>query len=200
MDAPAVAIIRTGGHSDMKQQRPVPTEAECYEIIRHFDMLDNIVRHSEMVTAVSLALVDNLKDPSIVQKSLVLSAALLHDIAKTRTIGSKELRHDLIGGQIMREMGFDAIAEIVESHVVFDGFDPDGDLEEREIVFYADKRVMHDRIVSIDDRVDDLVERYGINQRIVALITENKTFVLQLESKLRSFLARDIDEIVSGVR
>ena len=184
----------------MKQQRPVPTEAECYEIIKRSNMLDNIVRHSEMVMAVSLALVDNLKEPSIVQRSLVLSAALLHDIAKTRTIGSKELRHDIIGGQIMREMGYDAIAEIVESHVVFEGFNPDGELEEREIVFYADKRVMHDRIVSIDDRVDDLVERYGINQRIVTLITENKAFVLRLESKLRSFLARDIDEIVSDVR
>jgi len=130
----------------------------------------------------------------------VQSAALLHDIAKTRTIGSKELRHDMIGGQIMRDMGYDAIAEIVESHVVFERFNPGGGLEEREIVFYADKRVMHDRIVSIDDRVDDLVERYGINQRIVKLITENKAFVLQLESKLQSFLARDIDEIVSGVR
>jgi uncharacterized protein len=184
----------------MKQVSPVPTEAECYEIIKRFNMLDNIVRHSEMVTAVSLALADNLKDPSIVQRSLVLSAALLHDIAKTRTIGSKELRHDMIGGQIMREMGYDAIAEIVESHVVFEGFNPDGGLEEREIVFYADKRVMHDRIVSIDDRVDDLVERYGISPRIVTLITENKAFVLQLESKLKSFLARDIEEIVSGVR
>lgn len=184
----------------MKQEMPVPTRAECYEIIRRFNMLDNIVRHSEMVMAVSLALVDSLKDPSVVQRSLVMSGALLHDIAKTRTIGSKELRHDLIGGQIMREMGYDAIAEIVESHVVFENFDPDGAIEEREIVFYADKRVMHDRIVSIDDRVDDLVERYGISPRIVKLITENKAFVLQLESKLRSFLARDIDEVVSGVR
>jgi uncharacterized protein len=183
----------------MRQDQPVPTEAECYGIIRRHNMLDNIVRHSEMVMAVSLALVDNLRDPSTIQKSLVLAAALLHDIAKTRTIETRELRHDLIGGQIMRAMGYDAIAEIVESHVVFEGFDPDGALQEREIVFYADKRVMHDRIVSIDDRVDDLVKRYGINERIVKLITENKDFVLRLESKLQDFLARDIDEIVSEI-
>jgi uncharacterized protein len=183
----------------MRQDIQVPTEAECYEIIRRFNMLENIVRHSERVMAVSLALTDNLRDPSTIRKSLVLAAALLHDIAKTRTIETKELRHDLIGGQIMREMGYDAIAEIVESHVVFEGFDPDGALEEREIVFYADKRVMHDRIVSIDDRVDDLVERYGINERIVKLITENKDFILRLEGKIRGFLTRDIEEIVSGI-
>jgi uncharacterized protein len=183
----------------MKEYIPVPTEEECYAIMKQFNMLDNIMRHSIQVMAVSRALVDNLNDPSVVQKSLVTAAALLHDIAKTRTIETKELRHDIIGGQIMRDMGYNAIANIIESHVVFEGFNPDGVIEEREIVFYADKRVMHDRVVSIDDRVNDLVERYGINERIVRLITENKDFILQLEGKLRSFLARDIEKVVSEV-
>lgn len=183
----------------MKAMIPVPDESECLEIMKRFDMLDNIVRHSLQVKNVSMALVNNLIDPAIIQPSLVLAAALLHDIAKTRTIGSRELRHDILGGEIMREMGYEAIAKAVESHVVFEGFLPDGDLEEREIVFYADKRVMHDRIVSIDDRVDDLVQRYGINEHIIALITENKNFILALERKLRGFLARDIEDILAGL-
>jgi uncharacterized protein len=183
----------------MNYNVPVPTIDECYELIQRYHMLDNIIRHSEQVMNIAMALVDNLKNPDSIQASLVQAAALLHDIAKTRTIGSKEMRHDLIGGQIMRELGYDAIAEIVDSHVVFEGFQPDGDLEAREIVFYADKRVMHDRIVSIDDRVDDLVQRYGFNQHIITLITENKNFVLQVEHKIQGFLTRDIEEIVSGL-
>lgn len=181
----------------MKAMIPVPNENECMEIMKRYNMLDNIIMHSIQVKNVSMALVDNLRDPAAIQASLVLAAALLHDIAKTRTIGTREMRHDIIGAEIMREMGYDAIARAVESHVVFDGFMPDGPLEEREIVFYADKRVMHDRIVSIDDRVDDLVKRYGINDHIIALITDNKNFILALERKLRSFLARDIEEILS---
>jgi uncharacterized protein len=183
----------------MKDQIPVPSEHECYEIMKRYNMLDNIMQHSIQVMKVSMALVANLKDPDILQASLVLASALLHDIAKTRTIGTKELRHDLIGGEIMRELGYEAIAEAVESHVVFEGFDPDGDIEAREIVFYADKRVMHDSIVSIDSRVDDLVRRYGINERIVLLITENKNFIMQVERKIQKFLSRNIEEIVSDL-
>src|SRR4030042_1139980 len=96
-------------------------------------------------------------------------------------------------------MWYYGIAQVVETHVVFEGFDPNGCREEREIVFYADKRVMHDRIVSIEDRVDDLVKRYGINRRIITLITENKNFIVQVEQKIQSFLIRNIEEIVSGL-
>ncbi|OHD63625.1 MAG: hypothetical protein A2176_05685 [Spirochaetes bacterium RBG_13_51_14] len=183
----------------MKDYAPVPTEEECHEIMKRFNMLDNIVRHSIQVMTVSMALVENLRDPAVIQASLIKAAALLHDIAKTETIGARELRHDLIGGRIMRDMGYAAIGIVVESHVVFEGFEPNGCLEEREIVFYADKRVMHDRIVSIEDRVDDLVKRYGINRRIITLITENKNFIVQVEQKIQSFLIRNIEEIVSGL-
>jgi uncharacterized protein len=183
----------------MKEIAPVPTEDQCYDIMKRYNMLDNIKKHSIRVMQVSMALIENLKDPALIQDSLIRAAALLHDIAKAIAIETKELRHDLLGGQLMRELGYDAIAYVVESHVFFVGFKPDGDLEAREIIFYADKRVLHDTIVSVDERVDDLVKRYGINERIVKLITENKEFVSQVENKIQKFLTKDIEEIVSSL-
>jgi uncharacterized domain HDIG len=183
----------------MTEMAPVPTADQCYDIMKRYNMLDNIKRHSIQVMNVSMALVDNLKNPSVIQSDLVQAAALLHDIAKTKAIAAKELRHDLLGGQMMREMGYDAIADIVESHVFFIGFKPDANLEEREIVFYADKRVLHDVIVSVDDRVDDLVKRYGINDQTVNLINDNRKFVWQVEYKLQKFLTKNIEEIVSSL-
>jgi uncharacterized protein len=162
-------------------------------------MRDNILRHSEQVMKVSMALVQNLRDPSSINADLVKAAALLHDIAKSRTIQTKEMRHDLIGGEMMRELGFEDIAYIVESHVVFNDFAPEGKLEEREIVFYADKRVMHDKIVSLDHRIRDLVDRYGVNERVINLIKDNKSLVLQIENKIQSFLLKNIEEILSGI-
>lgn len=175
----------------------IPTEEECRGIMRRYGMRDNIVRHSIQVMRVSLALVDNLRQPSTINRDLVRAGALLHDIAKTRTLETGELRHDLIGGNLLRDMGYNDIARIVESHVVFDGFRADAPLEEREIVFYADKRVMHDKIVSLDERIEDLVARYGTHERIRAMIRENRAFVDALEQKLQSYLIREIDAILA---
>ncbi len=183
-----------------KRHGPIPSENECYELMHSSGMLENIFRHSVQVMRVSMALAGALREPALIDADLVQAGALLHDIAKTRTIHTGEMRHDLIGGRIMRDLGFEDVARIVESHVFFDGFEPRGPLEEREIVFYADKRVMHDRIVSLDDRVDDLVNRYGSTQRIVDLIIENKQFVLDLERKLQTHLSAAIEEILSGLQ
>jgi len=177
----------------------IPTEEECREIMHQHGMRDNIVRHSIQVMRVSLALVDNLREPSTINRDLVRAGALLHDIAKTRTLETGELRHDLIGGNLLRDKGYDDIARIVESHVVFEGFRADGPLEEREIVFYADKRVMHDQIVSLDERIEDLIARYGTHERIRAMIRENRAFVSALERKLQSYLIREIEDILADL-
>ena len=98
---------------------------------------------------------------------------------------------------MLREKGLDELAPIVESHVFFENFDFEGSLEEREIIYYADKRVMHDKIVSVEGRVKDLVDRYGSNNKIINLIIENKDFVYSVEKKIQKFIIDDIEEIVS---
>jgi hypothetical protein len=98
---------------------------------------------------------------------------------------------------MLREMGYDELAPIVESHVFFDDFKQEGPLEERELVYYADKRVMHDRIVTIEERIKDLVERYGFNEKVKKLIRDNKKFIESIELKIQGFLSDDIESILS---
>lgn len=176
-----------------------PSEDECFRIIREHDMLPNIIDHSVQVKNVALAIYDNLKDRTSVSRELIIAAALLHDIAKTRSIKNREMRHDLTGGEMLRKMGFNEIAEIVENHVVFTGYLPEGPLTEKEIIYYADKRVMHDRIVSVHARVDDLVERYGINDRVKELIIKNREFVLNLEAKIAGHMITDMESALKGL-
>lgn len=159
-------------------------------------MLPNIYDHSVQVMRLALALADNLRDRASVNRGLIEASALLHDIAKTRTISTGELRHDLIGGEIIRGLGYSEVAVIVEAHVFFGGFMETGPLEERELVYYADKRVMHDRVVSIDERIDDLVVRYGKTQLIIDRIVENRDFIIKVEKKIESFMRISADEAV----
>jgi len=171
-----------------------PSEDECHRLIEKYKMFPNIIQHSIQVKNVSEAIYHHLTDKQPISLELLIASALLHDIAKTKSIQTNDMRHDLTGGIMLRELGYDEIADIVENHVIFTGFEPDGPLLEKEIIYYADKRVMHDKIVNIDTRVDDLVERYGTTGYIKEMIQKNKIFVLKLEFKIQQHMAVPIED------
>ncbi|NTW16133.1 MAG: HDIG domain-containing protein [Syntrophaceae bacterium] len=179
----------------------MPSREECDKLMVRHSMRPNIVAHSIQVMYVSLAITDNLKNGVAINRDLVIAAALLHDITKTRSLETSE-RHDITGGKLLREMGFSSIAEIVEQHVVFQNLNPQGRLEEREIIYYADKRVTHDKIVTIEERVHYLIQRYGNTEEIRSRIIQNKNLVLAIERKIAGFMNIDIhraiDELNAG--
>jgi putative nucleotidyltransferase with HDIG domain len=176
-----------------------PSREECDELMVRHSMRPHIVEHSIQVMHVSLAITDNLKNGVAVNRDLIIAAALLHDITKTRSLKTKE-RHDISGGELLRKMGFKSIAEIVEQHVLFQNLNPHGRLEEREIIYYADKRVMHDKIVTIEERVHDLLQRYGNTEQIESLIHQNKKLVLAVENKIAGFMKIDIHRAIEEIK
>ena len=183
----------------MSSLKKYPSEDECYELLHRFKMLPNIVDHSVQVMRVSIAIYDDLKNQDNLNRELIVAAALLHDIAKTRSIEQKDLRHDLIGGEMLRELGHDEIADICENHVIYTDFSETAPVNEKDIVFYADKRVMHDRVVNIDTRIADLVERYGKTEKIREMIIHNKKFVLALERKIETGMKHGLDAALKGL-
>jgi uncharacterized protein len=176
----------------------IPSRKECDRLMVQYAMLPNIVEHSLQVMRVSLAIVDNLKAGVHLDRDLVMAAALLHDITKTRSLTTKE-RHDASGGVLLRELGFTRTAEIVEQHVFSRNLNPQGDLEEWEIVYYADKRVMHDRIVTVEERVHDLILRYGVAEEVRSRIRQNKSLILAVEDKIARFMTMDIHDAIQEV-
>ena len=88
---------------------------------------------------------------------------------------------------------------MVEEHVVLTDFQVEGNLLAKEIVFYADKRVMHDRIVTVEERVDDLIVRYGTTEERIRLITSNFKQLCRLEEKISRFVKSDIQKILDQI-
>ena len=124
-------------------------------------MLENIVVHSLQVCRVGMCLVDHLKAQRIhLDGQLVQAAALLHDITKTRSFKTEE-NHALTGSQHLTDSGFPEVGDLVRQHVRLDDYSEPKKLAEAEIINYADKRVLHDRIVSLDERMNYIMERYG---------------------------------------
>jgi hypothetical protein len=65
----------------------------------------------------------------------------------------------------------------------------DGAYSEKEIVYYADKRVLHTSVVTLAERMHDIIDRYGRNDsRLAERVRMNFTLCRDVEKKLFSRL------------
>ena len=138
----------------------IPSEEHCRRIISELGMLENIVAHSLQVCRVSLLLTDHLGLPGI-NRELVRAAALLHDITKTRSFQTNE-NHAETGARLLADLGYPEVARIVGQHVRLDRYPLNSSPPtDAEIVNYSDKRILHDKIVPLNERMGYILERYG---------------------------------------
>lgn len=166
----------------------VPSKKQCFQLIREMKMLDHIVVHSFQVCRVATFLVDHMKSYQLdLSRNLVQAAALLHDITKTRSFKTKE-NHAATGAQFLSKLGYPQLGHIVEQHVRLDTYFASQVPTESEIVNYSDKRVLHDRIVSLKERMDYILEKYvkGSEYRQQHLWLWKKSE--ELESRLFSYV------------
>jgi putative nucleotidyltransferase with HDIG domain len=139
----------------------IPTQEMCYRLIRKMAMPDHIICHSLQVCRVALVLVRELAGQGIsLNWQLVQASALLHDITKARSFKTGE-RHTDTGHELLVTLGYPEVGDIIRQHVKLDIYSENGALAEANIVNYADKRVLHDRITSLDKRMEYILSRYG---------------------------------------
>lgn len=169
----------------------VPSNDQCYMLLKQYYVPDHIIRHSEVVCKVAVFLAEKLnmkgEDLSIPE---IEAAALLHDITKMEGIRGRQ-DHAKTGNRLLKKLGFKRIGEIVAEHITLKEGRGSWPLSEEEIINYSDKRVMHTKIVTLRERFADLWKRYRLKgsdkntiKRIIAL--EDETY--GLENKIFSKL------------
>ena len=118
----------------------------------------------------------------------ITAGALMHDIGKTPCLNS-DADHADVGRKICIRHHFQEIAEIVGQHIHLKGYLSAGPICEREIVYYADKRVNHDMVVSIEERLEYLLDRYAKGrEELKRLIRSNFDQCRDVERKIFSLL------------
>ena len=173
----------------------VPTKAQCYQMMCEMKMMDHIVVHSMQVCRVAIYLTDYLVGRHThLNANLIRSAALLHDITKTRSFNTGE-DHALTGGQFLADRGYPEVGDLVRQHVVLDEYSATKIPVEADILNYADKRVLHDEIVDLDRRLDYILARYATKaeqrERIYLLWEKTK----HLENRIFSDLPFSPEEL-----
>ena len=180
----------------------VPDEAQCVRLWDKYGMMPHIREHCRAVASVALEIVRRAEERGVLPEGrglstpYVLAGGLLHDIAKTYTIRHGGSHAQLGAAWVRDETGNPALAQAVLWHVSWpwqsgpldDAADP---LRLPVIIAYADKRVRHTEFVTLDERFDDLMVRYGIDDerkaRITGYLNRTKSVEKALFDKIGAF-------------
>jgi len=160
----------------------LPKREQCLELLRKYRVPRNIVSHSRTVAKVAVFLGRALTQKGRkVNIDLLERAALLHDIARVcdfdradrRLLGQKvteedkavwadirskyrHLCHEFAACEILKGK-YPDVAEVIKAHRYMGMLDEANRPEtwEQKLLFYADMRVMHDKIVPLKQRLED---------------------------------------------
>jgi putative nucleotidyltransferase with HDIG domain len=154
-----------------------------------YGMLPHIREHSLLVTEAVLWLGQGLIEAGLpLNLPLIETGALLHDLGKTPCLGTPA-NHAEWGAKVLEDLGYPEVAQVVREHVrLADNALDLRPLREAEVVNYADKRVLHTRVVTLDRRFADLKERYGKTAEALARINANELRSQSLEQKIFGYL------------
>jgi len=153
----------------------LPTVAEAKAWLVEQNGPGRLLAHVEMVAAVAYQMAVFLRNSGEqVDPVLAHRGGLLHDLAKIPARGQK-IGHGLLAAEMLRQRGQPILAEIVGRHVLFDILNQEMRPRtwEEKLVYFADKMVELERIVSFHDRLAALQQRYRIptpQQDIDALV------------------------------
>ncbi|MFA5829727.1 MAG: HD domain-containing protein [Candidatus Gracilibacteria bacterium] len=187
------------------------TEAKLAEIIKEYRVPFHILKHMKKVAAVALFLGKKLKDEGAeIDLIFLRQAALLHDFVKIADFPKINLdyfeekpsaedlkvwqniidqwhsiKHCYAAFEILKAKNEIALGTIIKKHRFISLIDPVADerpntLEEK-ILYYADKRVRHDQIVTITERLEDGQKRYFTDGNIpkTDALVEKSLFLLE---------------------
>jgi len=163
----------------------LPSYHDCLALMEAHAMLPNIREHSFLVMRVAERLGQALSAAGFaLHLPLITTGALLHDIGKTACLGTA-IHHAHWGADLLLEMGYPELAQVVREHVRLEEEVPDPrPVREAEVVNYADKRVLHERVVPLTERFADLMVRYGRTPEARSRIAAMEIKTRDLEEKL----------------
>jgi putative nucleotidyltransferase with HDIG domain len=197
----------------------LPTHKECLAIIKEHHVPPNIIKHSLTAAKLAVFLAQRLKEKGIVvDVDLVDRACLLHDIVKICNIKEldysrfeqtvtaedkakwQQLRekyegvpHEYAAYDVLKDK-YPALALTIKKHRYM------GILNEKEkpntweekLVYYADMRVMHDKIVPLEERLTDAHKRNVFFYKTEA---QSKIITAKVDPLIYSMETEIFDEI-----
>ncbi len=173
----------------------IPSQDECVFLWNNYNMMEHIKEHSLMVAKVALYIGNRLNENGLnVNIPLIQATALLHDIAKTYTIKYGGYHTQLGAVWMLDYTKNHAIAQGILHHVYWPG-----PLDIKKywlpmIIVYADKRVNHNQVVTLEERLEYILNRYGKTYERMQHILYSFKQARCLEELFGEILQEDLNE------
>ena len=160
----------------------LPTREQCFDVIKDYHMPLRVLKHSLAVNKLAVFLAERLKEKSVgVDIELIDRASLLHDMVRVCDFNKldcskfeqpvteqdkakwdrirakyKEIGHEDAAYEILKEK-YPQLALTIKKHRYMAMLDEETKPTtwEEKLLYYADMRVMHDRIVPLKQRLKD---------------------------------------------
>jgi len=157
-----------------------PDLEECSSILGIYNVPENIIKHCRKVSEVSVEILQSMDNTQNKLDGCALkAAAMLHDIAKNKE------NHALAGEIILKEIGYEHIGSIIGSHTDVE-VDDKGRITESEILYLADKLVREDKVISIDERFKQSMNKYQDNPEILKNIEKRRDAAYKVIRKIEA--------------
>jgi CTP:molybdopterin cytidylyltransferase MocA len=125
---------------------------EIQRLWKDMDVPDERIRHMKEVTSTALTISERLIEKGYpIDKYLVQSGGLLHDIAKGKP------HHSAYGEDYLTKLGYDAVAKVVGAHMRFLTFS----VSESSVVYVADKLTKKEKHVTLSNRFKLSFEKHS---------------------------------------
>lgn len=198
VDEAILLDLDTPGDYDRMQTRltaeGLPSGKECRVLMEQIQTLPSpIADHCRAVSRVALQLAQAIETTgAAIDIELVRTAALLHDIARTRK------NHAQAGAHLLTSHGFSRLAPIVSAHMDLDVYQ-NRPVDEAQVVYLADKLVDGDRCVDMEPRFSRQMETYSGDRGAVDAIARRWENARHIMTKVEKMTGRPIKAIVAHI-
>ena len=162
---------------------PNLTETLCKKLLQAAGTPENVQAHCQAVKEQAAKICRALKEAGVLlDEELLLTSALLHDIART------EKKHAERGGEWLTKAGYSLHGAMIASHHEIINVDI---IDERAVLTIADCSVQETEIVSIEKRFSDS-RRKCMTEEAIKMHQKRYTNALCLKNRINTICGKEI--------